>query len=69
MRNYFSGADFLSRLRDCDPVTFRNRLVRCRGQSSSMSRAARQVLQETLGGREFLFRNPVYEIVKGVSAH
>jgi len=70
MRHHLSGADFLSRASDCRPVTFGNRLVVwCCGQSCSISRADRQVLQETLGGREFLFRNPVYDIVKRISAH
>lgn len=69
MRNHFSGADLFVRPSDCSGVTFRDRLViRCCGQSCSKSRADRQVLQKTLGGRQFLFRNPVYEIMKGVAA-
>lgn len=49
MQNYFSGADCFAGPSDCIRVTFRNRLViRCCGQSCSIRRADRQVLQETL---------------------
>ena len=70
MRNHFSGADFFTRPSDCSGVSLRNRLViRSCGQSCPINRTDCQVLQKTLGGRQFLFRNPVYEIMKRVAAH
>ena len=70
MRNHFPGADLFTRPGDCSGVSFRNRLIiLCCGQGCPISRTDRQVLEKTLGGRQFLFRNPIYEIMKDVAAH
>jgi len=70
MRTDLSRENFVVRPRDRRGVRFRYGLViRWSRQCRPIGRADHQVLQEPLGGREFLLWNPVDQIMKWLAAH